>query len=57
LYRHPGSRVKIAHKLSRLKKPDNGKRISEVSKEARPKRMEENDIAIKWTKELEQGYK
>jgi hypothetical protein len=48
LYRRPGSRVKTTRKLSRLKKPDNEKRISEASKEAEPKRTEG-----KRTKELE----
>ena len=38
-------------KLSRLKKPDNGKRTSEACKETGQRRWKENSIAIKRTKE------
>ncbi len=44
-------------KLSRLKKPDNGKRTSEACKETGQRRRKENRIARKRTKKLEHGYK
>jgi hypothetical protein len=52
-----GSRVKATRKPPRLKKLGNRKRTSAVSKEARPKRTEENGIATEtdkgnWNKDL-----
>ncbi len=44
-------------KLSRLRKPDNGKRTLGVCKETGQRRRKERKIARKLTKELEQGYK
>jgi hypothetical protein len=44
-------------KLSRLKKPDNGKRTSEACRETGQRRRKENGTARKQTKKLEHGYK
>jgi hypothetical protein len=51
------SRVKRHMQIVKAEKLGNGKRISVVSKEARPKRTEENGIAIymdkgNWNKDL-----
>jgi hypothetical protein len=56
LYQRPGSRVKTTRKLSRLKKPDNGKRTSEACKKQAKRRRKENGIATDtekdWNKDI-----
>jgi hypothetical protein len=44
-------------RLSRLKKPGNGKQTPGVCKETDQRRRKENGTARKWIKKLEHGYK